>query len=78
MAIAKISHEAGNTKAWICICKNAPILAGFYPCNKLGNDMEPIIRSDWRRLYVCAASGRIIDQETLLVVGKSPKAKRLI
>jgi hypothetical protein len=34
--------------------------------------MEPRADSDWNDLYVCGECGRIIDQNTLEVVGRNP------
>ena len=64
-----ISHERNNEEAWICACGNTPTADGFYPCDELGNEMEPVVGSDWKGLYVCARCGRIINQETREVVG---------
>lgn len=70
----KIKHETGNEEAWICICNNTPSADGFYPCDEPGNEIEPTITNGWSGLYVCASCERIIDQETLDVVGrKQPK-----
>jgi len=49
----KITHERGDTEAWICVCGNTPSGAGFYPCDANGNEMEPTIGSGWTGLYVC-------------------------
>lgn len=68
----QIKHEAQDRDAWICICKNTPSGDGFYPCDEKGNEMEPTIGSGWTNLYVCAQCGRIINQDTLEVVGMNP------
>jgi hypothetical protein len=73
----RITHEKGNDEAWVCICKNTPSDGGFYPCDKEGNEMEPLVGSDWDGLYVCADCGRIINQDTLEVVGRTPHPKML-
>ena len=73
----KIKHEANNDEAWICICKNTPSDSGFYPCNDEGNEIEPTKRSGWSGLYVCGDCGRIIESETLEVVGSNPDFKLL-
>ena len=65
----RITHEAGNDEAWICICKNTTNAQWFYPCDKEGNQMEPV--AGWPDLYVCDRCGRIIDQNTLEVVGRN-------
>lgn len=73
-----ISRESDwGEDAWVCICSNTPAGGGFYACDSDGNEMEPVIGSNWRGLYVCADCGRIIDQETLAVVGRNPNPKFL-
>ena len=72
-----ITHEAGNDEAWICICNNTPVSDGFYPCDEDGNEIVPARGSGWENLYVCASCGRIINQETLEVVGRNPNPKLL-
>ena len=71
-----ITHESGSDEAWICICKNTSDADGFFPCNKEGNEIEPVI--GWDGLYVCARCGRIIEQKTLEVVGRNPNPKLLV
>lgn len=70
-----ITHEASNDEAWICLCGNEPSSDGFFPCDKAGNEMEPT--PDWPDLYVCARCGRIIDPESLRVVGQNAHPKLL-
>ena len=65
----QITHEMGNDEAWICICKNTPDSDGFFPCDKEGNEVEP--DAGWANLYICAKCGRIIDQDSLVVVGRA-------
>jgi len=72
-----ISCEAGDEDAWVCICNNTPGAAGFYPCDSNGNEMSPDIGSNWVNLYVCAECGRIINQDTLEVIGQNPNPKML-
>jgi hypothetical protein len=65
----RISQEAGSEQAWICMCGNTPLDAGFDACDKEGNHMEP--HEKWiDPLYVCDRCGRIIHQQTLEVVGR--------
>jgi len=64
-----ITHEEGNEEAWVCICGNTPSEDGFYPCDKDGNEIEPV--EGWEGLYVCDRCGRIIDQKSLEVVGQN-------
>lgn len=74
---SRITHEEGNEEAWVCVCGNTPCDAGFYPCDSNGNEMEPLIGSDWENLYVCAGCGRIINMDTLEIVGQNLKPKFL-
>ena len=71
-----ITHEDGNDEAWICLCGNVPSGDGFYPCDEKGNETEPV--SGWQRLYVCFRCGRIIEQDSLRVVGLNPHPKLLV
>jgi hypothetical protein len=64
-----IRHEEGNDEAWVCICTNTPNADGFYPCDSDGNQVEP--DAGWNDLYVCAKCGRIINQNSLEVVGSA-------
>jgi len=73
MAKEFIAHEAGNDEAWICICGNRPDSDGFYPCDREGDEMEPV--AGWKELYVCNNCGRIIHQDTLEVVGRRRSEK---
>jgi hypothetical protein len=70
-----ISHEANNEEAWICICGNEPSEDGFYPCDEKGNEVEPVV--GWSGRYVCLRCGRIIDPDSLRVVGRNPHPKLL-
>jgi hypothetical protein len=72
-----ITHEAGRDEAWVCLCGNTPVAEGFFPCDAVGNEMEPTIGSGWIDLYVCAKCGRIIKMGTLEVVGRNPNPKML-
>jgi hypothetical protein len=70
MVKERISHEPGNIEGWICICKNTPCGGGFYACDVNGNEVEPDYR--WTSgLYVCADCGRMINPDTLEVVGRN-------
>ena len=73
-----ISHEANNAEAWICICGNTPDSDGFFPCDTNGNEMLPTLDSGWSGIYICVRCGRIINQDTLEIVGFNPHPKRLI
>jgi len=43
---------------------------GFFTCDDKGNEVEPIEELWLEPLYVCNRCGRIINQETLEVVGR--------
>jgi hypothetical protein len=45
----------------------------FTSCDAQGNEMEPV--KGWNGLYVCDDCGRIINQDTLEVIGQRTKAK---
>lgn len=67
----RISREKGDPHAWICICGNTPGGAGFDTCDAEGNFLEPSRAGSWNGLYRCDTCGRIIDQDTLEVVGRT-------
>jgi len=70
-----ITHEPDDKDAWTCICGNTPPDDGFYPCDENGNELEPDIDGPWDGVrYVCNACGRIIDQNTLEIIGFRPDA----
>jgi hypothetical protein len=69
-----ITHEKGNGDAWICVCGNAPSSDGFFPCDKEGNEMEPV--KGWGGLHVCGRCGRIIKQGSLEIIGQKPNSER--
>jgi hypothetical protein len=47
MDAEQISHEAGDTDAWVCVCGNRPSADGFYPYDQLRNEIEPNVGSNW-------------------------------
>jgi hypothetical protein len=57
----------GSMGAWVCNCGDSE---GFYTCDSQGNEMEPLIGSDWNGLYICTNCGRIIHGDTLQVIGQ--------
>jgi hypothetical protein len=63
-----IKQAADDKDTWYCICGNTPIDHGFYPCDERGNEVEPV-KGSWKNLYICGNCGRIINQDTLEVVG---------
>lgn len=70
-----IIHDDACWDTWTCICGNQAEDAGFYPCDRWGDAMEPTVGSGWLETYRCERCGRIIDQITHQVVGinNSPK-----
>ncbi len=54
-----------------CLCGNTPDADGFYPCLPDGTQVEPDADGPWDGLHWCAQCGRIIDQDTLEVRGRS-------
>jgi hypothetical protein len=52
-----------------CLCGNRPEGYGFYPCNSEGEIVEPTPEELTSNRYVCDECGRIIDYDTLRVVG---------
>ena len=70
-----ITHEPQDDDAWVCQCGNMPHTDGFFPCDSSGNEVEPE-SGNWTDLYVCARCGRIIQYDTLEIVGqKSDKSE---
>lgn len=75
--MAKIKRERGDRDAWICACGNVPSGDGFYPCNAAGNEVEPVEGAWDGVLYVCNGCGRIIDQNTLEIIGRGVPPHKL-
>lgn len=65
-----ITRAPESADAWICICKNTPTDDGFYPCDERGNKVEPTAEEWTTNLYMCDKCGRIIDHDSLEVVGR--------
>ena len=72
-----IGYEADDHDAWVCVCSNKPIYDGFTACDANGNEMSPDVGSDWQNLYVCLRCGRIINGESLEVVGQNISPRML-
>jgi hypothetical protein len=66
----RITAEATDPDAWHCNCGNQPCDDGFYPCDASGREIQPDIGGDWINLYLCARCGRIINCDTLEVMGR--------
>lgn len=65
-----ITHEAHDPDAWVCLCGNTPPSDGFATCNDEGAEIEPTLDSGWTNLLVCLRCGRIINQDSLMVIGR--------
>lgn len=65
----RIRTEPGYLDAWICLCGNTPTEEGFFPCNSEGEIVEPTPEEWTTNCYVCDRCGRIIQMDTLGVVG---------
>jgi hypothetical protein len=73
-----ITHDVEYDEAWICICGNRPTSDGFYPCDQDGNEVEPT-PTEWKtNWYVCGRCGRMIDQNTLEIVGTIRSVKSFV
>src|SRR5579859_2458005 len=58
-----------------CVCGNIPESGGFTACDRQGNQIEPGRHSGWASLYICDDCGRIINEDTLEVIGFNPQAR---
>lgn len=65
-----ITHETHDPDAWVCLCGNTPPSDGFATCDEEGAEIEPTEDSGWTNLLVCLRCDRIINQESLAVVGR--------
>lgn len=45
---------------YTCVCGNTSADSGFFPCNAVGEMMEPNVGSGWTGLYACAECGNIL------------------
>jgi len=67
----RIRKDPGGDIECVLSCNNNPSMDGFYPCLYDGTEVEPYANGAWKgRLYCCASCGRIIDVETLQVIGQ--------
>ena len=72
VVVEKVSKFPGVDGELICVCGNTPYSHGFEPCTRDGTVVEPTIEGPWDgRLYVCGKCHRIVDQESLDVVGRA-------
>jgi DNA-directed RNA polymerase subunit RPC12/RpoP len=59
-----------ETDWWVCKCGNQPNMEGFYTCNEIGEIVPPSINEGWdEKHYVCHRCWRIIDSDSLEIVG---------
>jgi len=67
----RIRKDPGNDIECVLSCDNNTAMEGFYPCNWQGDELEPYVDGPWKgRLYRCGRCGRIIDVDTLRVIGQ--------
>jgi hypothetical protein len=60
----------GTTDWFQCLCGNQPNYEGFYSCLRTGEIVSPTLYGDWEgQVYLCEKCSRIIDGETLKVIG---------
>jgi hypothetical protein len=64
---------APSSDEMTCVCGNTPAEQGFMPCLRNGHLVEPTPEA-WvdGNLYRCDRCGRIIDGQTLQVMGHGP------
>jgi hypothetical protein len=55
---------------WMCLCGNEADQEGFFPCDRMGHQVEPTAQEWPEPLYVCDRCGRIIEHGTRRVVGR--------
>ena len=68
MVVEFIRFQEEDTDTWICRCGNTQMDEGFQLCDADGNDIKSW--GDLKYLMLCKRCGRIIDQDTLEVVGR--------
>jgi hypothetical protein len=66
---------ADDYRSLMCVCGNIPESAGFTACDGQGNQIEPGRYNGWASLYICDNCGRIINENTLEVIGFNPQAR---
>jgi len=64
----------GTTDWFICTCGNTPMYEGFYTCLRNGSLVSPTLDGEWDgSLHLCERCKKIIDAETLEVIGVCEK-----
>ena len=57
---------------WQCRCENRHDTDGFTPCSEAGEIVPPVLGPRWDgRTYLCLGCWRMIDADTLEVVGRA-------
>lgn len=59
---------------WVCRCGNKPDGDGFASCNEIGERCEPTIGEWDGKHWLCESCYRIIDGDTLQVLGRCSKS----
>lgn len=62
----KVSNQGDH---WVCPCGNNTMGTGFDTCTTSGTFIEP--STYWEGYYACLGCGRIIDQQTRIIIGKT-------
>jgi len=70
-----IKFENDDKYEWVCLCGNRGFYHGFFPCDKDGNEVEPL--PNWGGLYFCNYCGRIFQEDTREVVGQNLNFKKI-
>ncbi|MEJ3743176.1 hypothetical protein WEI85_07805 [Actinomycetes bacterium KLBMP 9797] len=55
---------------WVCLCGNEPHFDGFTPSDQHGNPIDPGSPAWDQQTNVCRSCGRILNQDTGLVIGR--------
>lgn len=56
---------------WVCKCGNQPNSDGYFPSSDIGEIVSPDVGGGWDQIhYVCHRCWRIINQNTLEIVGR--------
>lgn len=69
--VERIHGDKAKPESWMCNCGNISDGSGFKTCLPHGKEVEHSF-SGWKKHYKCASCGRIIEQETLEVIGWAP------
>jgi hypothetical protein len=69
------TEEEGD---WVCTCGNTPSDGGFSWCDAQGNEVEPLIYSGCKDLYVCNECGNIVHNDIRQIMGKNAHISFLI